>query len=492
MFLFYKQPVGLNLLLFNILLLILTFSSIPKARENKNIWILSIGALVTSSSAAWYADWSSIFLNILTLVLMPIFLHQKNATILFSESLGLWNTISAPIRLIRDRKFDKNDNSQNLLMKRVLLYGVLPFVVFVLFFYLYRHINPVWGDYMWKMIGYLFSWTFVFLLLLAIVLMYAFWYFVKSPDFNQFLVSRRNELAPTHQPTFKNIPLNMEMWSGVLLFALLNLLLFSLLATDFQQLILDNKIPKGYTLSEYLHKGVYAVIASIIFAIALLIFYFKGAFNYHKQAKILRILAWIWIAFNAILVLFTFYKNILYVEAYDLTFKRVSVFIYLLLCWIGLYFTAIKLRFRKTFVYILRKMYWAFYIMWVLTTPVNWTNCITSYNLEHARQKNYKNKNTDIEYLTNTLQLNELNIRALYSFLEKNPNNPYSIQLKKGLDAKYLKVVKSDNKRKWRGIRLYDKYIKKYLGKQDYKPFYTEIYNVKYYPIIGENKEFDL
>lgn len=488
MLLFYKQSVGLNLLLFNILLLAFVFVSIPKARESKSIWILSIGALITSASAAWYADWSSIFLNILTLMLLPVFLHQKMATILFAETFGIWNVISSPIRLIRDRKFDKSDSSQNLLMKRVLLYGLLPFIVFVLFFYLYRQINPVWGDYMWKMIGYVFSWSFVFLLLLAILLMYAFWYFVKSPGFNQFLIGKRNELAPTSQPTFKNIPLSMEMWSGVLLFALLNLLLFSLLATDFQQLIIEKKIPEGYTLSEYLHKGVYAVIASIIFAIALLVFYFKGAFNYYKKGKFLRILAWIWIAFNVVLILFTFYKNILYVEAYDLTFKRVSVFIYLLLCWVGLYFTTIKLRFRKTFVYIVRKMYWAFYIMWVLTTPVNWTNCITSYNLEHAKQKNYKGESIDIHYLTDTYQLNELNIRALYSFLENNPENPYAVELKKGLDAKYLQVIKSDNKRKWRGSRLYDKYIKKYLAKQNYKPFYAEIDDAKYYPELLEVK----
>lgn len=488
MLLFYKQAVGLNLFLFNAVLLVLTYVFVPRARESRNVWLLTVGALLTAASAAWYADGSSIFLNILTWVLLPVFLHQKSATILLAESLGVWNFISAPVRLVLDRKSDKQDNSQNLLMKRILLYGVLPFVVFVLFFYLYRQINPVWGDYMWKMIGYLFSWTFVFLLLLAIVLMYAFWYFVKPTKLSHW-VQRRNELAPTSQPTFKSIPLHMEMWSGVLLFGLLNLLLFSLLATDFQQLLIENKIPEGYTLSKYLHKGVYAVILSIVFAIGLLVFYFKGAFNYYKQGKLLRVLAWVWIVFNVILVLFTFYKNILYVQAYDLTFKRVSVFIYLSLCWVGLYFTAVKLRLRKTFVYIVRKMYWAFYLMWVLTTPINWTNWITAYNLEHAKQKNYKGESIDINYLTNTYQLNELNIGALYRFIKENPENPYMEELKKGLDMKYLQVVKSERKRKWRGIRLYDKYVKNYLAKQDYKPYYAEISDAIYYEELAEVKD---
>lgn len=464
MVLFYKQAVGVNLFVFNFFLLIACFVSLPHIRKNKNVWILASGALITSAAAAWYADFSSIFLNILTLIVLPVFLHQKKGTVLFSETVGLWNTLSASIRIFTERKSDNLDAFQNLLFKRILFYGVLPFVILVLFIYLYRFINPVWGDYIWQFIESIFSWTFILLLILAAVLMYAFWYFIKSSKFTQFAVAKRNDLETTEKPTFKSIPLDLEMGSGVLLFILLNLLLFSLLATDFQQLFIESKIPEGYTLSEYLHKGVYAVILSIVFAIGLIVFYFKGAFNYYKKSKVLRILTWTWIGLNAILVLFTLYKNILYVESYDLTFKRISVFIYLVLCWVGLYFTSVKLKMKKTFVYIVRKMYWAFYIMWVLTTPINWTNFMTNYNLNRAKEKNYQEKTTDVNYLVGKYNgLDELNIEALEQFLRENPNNPYAERLQRGLDEKVSVVVKSDNNRKWRGKRLYDWYIKKYL-----------------------------
>ncbi len=492
MLLFYKQSVGINLFVFNVFLVVLVFLFVPTARENRNMWLISAGALITSASAAWYADFSSIFLNILTLIAMPIFLHQKRGTMLFAETLGIWNTISAPVRIFTERKMDKEDSSKNLAFKRILLYGVLPFVVLVLFIYLYRFINPVWGDYIWRFIGSIFSWTFILLLLLATILLYAFWYFVKSSRFAQFAVNRANELQPTEKPTFKNIPLDMEMGSGILLFALLNLLLFSLLVADFQQLFVVGGIPEGYTLSEYLHKGVYAVILSIIFAITLIVFYFKGAFNYYKKSKWLRILTWAWIGLNAVLVLFTLYKNVLYVEVYDLTFKRVSVFIYLLLCWVGLYFTGIKLKMKKTFVYIVRKMYWSFYIMWVLTTPINWTNFMTIYNLNHAKEKDYKEKTIDLDYLlTGYKSLDELNIEALEKFLRENPDNPYAKRLKKGLDQKYLDVVKSDKKRKWRGKRLYDLYIKNLLKSVAYKPFYAEIDDGVFYPELKEVQVLD-
>ncbi len=204
MLLFYKQSVGVNLFVFNVLLVVLAFLFVPTARANKNMWLISAGAFITSASAAWYADFSSIFLNILTLLVMPIFLHQKRGTILFAETLGIWNTISAPVRIFLERKLDKEDSSKNLAFKRVLLYGVLPFVVLVLFIYLYRFINPVWGDYIWRFIESIFSWTFILLLLFATVLMYAFWYFVKSLGFGEFAVNRANELQPTEKPRKAN------------------------------------------------------------------------------------------------------------------------------------------------------------------------------------------------------------------------------------------------------------------------------------------------
>ncbi len=117
MVLFYKQFVGINLLIFNLLLLSAVSVGLPTVRKNKNVWLLATGALITSVSAAWYAGFSSIFLNILTLIVLPIFSHQKKGSALFSETLGIWNTISAPVRIFTERKLDKEDSSKNLAFK---------------------------------------------------------------------------------------------------------------------------------------------------------------------------------------------------------------------------------------------------------------------------------------------------------------------------------------------------------------------------------------
>ncbi len=117
---------------------------------------------------------------------------------------------------------------------------------------------------------------------------------------------------------------------------------------------------------------------------------------------------------------------------------------------------------------------------------------MTNYNLNRAKEKDYKEKTTDLDYLlTGYKSLDELNIEALEKFLRENPDNPYAERLKKGLDQKYLDVVKSDKKRKLRGKRLYDLYIKNHLKSVAYKPFYAKINNGVFYPELKEVQILD-
>ncbi len=117
---------------------------------------------------------------------------------------------------------------------------------------------------------------------------------------------------------------------------------------------------------------------------------------------------------------------------------------------------------------------------------------MTNYNLNCAKEKDYKENTTDLDYLlAGYKSLDELNIEALEKFLRENPDNPYAKRLKKGLDQKYLDVVKSDRKRKWRGKRLYDLYVKNHLKSVDYKPFYAKIDNGVFYPELKEVQVLD-
>jgi hypothetical protein len=97
------------------------------------------------------------------------------------------------------------------------------------------------------------------------------------------------------------------------------------------------------------------------------------------------------------------------VAEYSLTHKRIGVYVYLLLTLIGLVITFIKIYGVKNNWFLFRKTAWAFYVVLIMATAVNWSRLITHYNL--SRLSNFKE--LDIAYLihlpqTNTAQLNEL------------------------------------------------------------------------------------
>ncbi|MBS9768277.1 MAG: leucine-rich repeat domain-containing protein, partial [Flavobacteriaceae bacterium] len=121
-----------------------------------------------------------------------------------------------------------------------------------------------------------------------------------------------------------------------------------------------------------------------------------------------------------------------------------------------------------------------------LTTPVNWTNFMTEYNLNSAKEKAFNEKTTDLDYLLcDYRSLDELNIEALEDFLRKNPEIPQAEKIQRGIDEKFMTVLQSDNRRKWRGKRLYDWYIKRHLKSVGYKPKYAEVDNGEFFPELA-------
>ncbi len=84
-------------------------------------------------------------------------------------------------------------------------------------------------------------------------------------------------------------------------------------------------------------------------------------------------------------------KNGMYIDEYGLTYKRIGVFIYLLLTSIGLITTYIKIAQHKTASFLIRINSWLFYFVLVVSCFVNWDLVITNYNIRHSgnRTKTY-------------------------------------------------------------------------------------------------------
>src|SRR4029078_3225426 len=107
-------------------------------------------------------------------------------------------------------------------------------------------------------------------------------------------------------------------------------------------------------LSEYVHEGTGLLIFSILLAMVLLLFFFRGNLNFYKQNKWLRAGAYAWLLQNSILAVSVLFRDYYYIQHYGLAYKRIGVLIFLAMVLMGLITVFIKIQKRKTAYYLLR------------------------------------------------------------------------------------------------------------------------------------------
>ena len=117
-------------------------------------------------------------------------------------------------------------------------------------------------------------------------------------------------------------------------------------------------------------------------AIVVIMLYFKGGFNFDNKAKILKILAKIWLFLNSILIISAAVKNAEYITNMGFTYKKLGVYAFLLLSLIGLILTFIKIQYKKKNAFLFNSMSWFFYGMVLVCSFINWGGIITSQNMK--------------------------------------------------------------------------------------------------------------
>lgn len=199
------------------------------------------------------------------------------------------------------------------------------------------------------------------------------------------------------------LDIDSERMSGVISFVALNILLLVFIFTfNYEQFV---EVPKSPSeLSVETHDRVNAVILSIIMAVLVIMFYFKGKFNFDRKAGALKLLAKIWIFLNAVLVISAFAKNSEYVLSSGITYKRLGVYAFLVLSFIGLILTFIKIKHQKTNAFMFNQMSWYLYGMVLAASFINWGNLATVYNIRNDKGSFdfYKSLNYNDELLMNT------------------------------------------------------------------------------------------
>ncbi|MFH6944409.1 DUF4173 domain-containing protein [Flavobacterium sp. FlaQc-50] len=406
--LFYNEALGVNLAIFGMVLTGLISYCFQDRFLDRSHLVLVITSVLSCIAFAWYGD----FVSFLALVLSVLFLQFKTQEtelkMIQIFPLIFLNGFASLGRVLMFSQWLPQRKVSNNLAKKLIAYVLIPAIFLMLFFVVYSfgsdHFSALFTDYKLDIdILHL-----IVIACLGFYISFSFWnYWVPEICYEKNSMLD-NDFDTTieieNQNTFSFLDLEFERKSGEITLLLLNVLLLIFIGTyNYEQFF---EVVKTTQLSADTHERVNSVIFSILMAVGVILFYFKGGFNFDEKATNLKRLAKLWIVLNGVLIVSTIIKNSEYVSFFGLTYKRLGVYAFLILAIIGLVYAFLKIIKQKTNAYLFNQMVWYFYGTVLLCSFVNWGNLITTYNIS-------VNKGVEPRFLSN-LNFNDETRRAYF------------------------------------------------------------------------------
>ena len=460
-YLFYNQGIGINFLIFNLLLvfasIVIDFSLVKRLN-----WLLvAAGALITATSAFLYGDLLAVIANVISLLFLAYVSYNPKSTLVFAFIQSCWTLISSFFLQIekiftpKQVKEGETEETKSEFTFADLLKFIIPIAVLLTFFLIYKFSNPIFSKFIDNLNLDFISWTFVGFMLVGFYLLFVFYFPVNSQRLIRVDKSSSNQLSggilPHEKGMFKD--LSKEMSAAMMTFGLLNVLLLLVNVLDLN-FIFSGQMKSITNYSNYVHQGINSSIFSVVIAIFVMLYFFRGNLNYVAKNKQLKFNAMFWILLNAILLLTCFHKNFAYIMDSGLTYKRIGVYFYLLLTFIALITTLVKITSFKSNWFLIRYNVWSLFLVLVFSTLFNWDKLILEYNVKFK-------PSVEREYYL--FELEEVSYAHLLNHWDKMPynNNYYFIGLSEDLFDKMLKVridkfMEKHQQKDWRSWNLED------------------------------------
>lgn len=444
--LFWNEKMGLNTLLFSAFILGSLWYLHPDMRTSKTALVTSVITIFTACMVVWNNSLFSKLTHFTSLLITVGFVQQRQLRFLwYGLSLSVLSVFETPFSW-----FNKRNTSSFSFFKYMpklqyhLRLSIIPLSIVLVFYGIYSVANPefaalsswFWegiGDFLANWLGYFSLGHFLFILLGFFVVAgflnqnstFKNWFAQLTVNHTFKLIRKKlkrkkvmiltNGIKTIKYPTstFSVIGLKSEYRMAALVIGTLNVLLCIVNFVDIQHVWLSyEKGRSPIELSSYVHEGTYFLIGSIGLAMGILMYYFRKNINFLPNNNLLKTLSYIWIIQNAILALSVGARNIHYISAYGLAYKRIGVFIFLVLTIIGLYTMYLKVRDKLTTYFLVQNNTWALYFVMGFLTMIDWDVEITKYNL-NANNPAY----IDMEFL-----IEEVSDKNLF-ILEQHPSN---------------------------------------------------------------------
>lgn len=396
-FLFYNQGIGLNVLIFEIILLAWLVISKQLTFKHNNEIICIIGVLLTGVFTIINYSFYTYFIHFVTLFLFVGVLNYTEVRSLvtsFGISLySLFNSQGIFLKSLFGLKV-KGEKANTFFWKSRIF--IIPLAIIVVFIIIYSSSSPKFSklvttlleaidtgmSFLFKDINIVFILTFLISLFISTFLLLrsankdlVLWDSVANEDY-----IRKKERVKRH---FKLNALKNEYKAGIFLLVVLNIIILIVNGMDIYW-VWFNFEWTGQTLKQFVHEGTYLLILSILISIVVVLYFFRGNLNFYKNNKFLKLLSYVWLFQNGILAVSVAIRNYRYIEYFALAYKRIGVIIFLLLTMYGLYSVFRKIKFKKTAFYLFKWNTLALYLILVFTSLINWDIVIAKYNFAHS------------------------------------------------------------------------------------------------------------
>jgi len=424
--LFYKQSLGLNLSLFVIVLLGMDYASKPNLLKNKRANLLALCVLLSCFTHAWLFTFTTFMSVILSLFIFRYYTIDPKLRLIIQAIVFCTNWFAFVVQFFQIDDWYQYDKSSNQkIFSKILSYIILPLLITSVFVSIYISSSDILKSW-YNEFEINVDAVIILVAILGFYLSFVIWNVKIYQPFKVLSKSLRHNFNKGEKvslrPTFEFSTLDFEKRSGVITLLCLNaILLMFIVIFNIEHF---GSMPQNSSdYSARIHEQINSIIGSIFLAMLVILFYFKGALNFIQNNKILQTLSKIWIVLNAVLIFSAIIQNTLYVDALGLTYKRLGVYLFLVLCSFGLFYTYYKVQHKKTNFYLFDKMSWTVYYLLIFCSLFNWGSIITKYNLTK--------ENVDLTYLNHQVTGNE---KALLHYYQSINDKESTMEIRKNLE----------------------------------------------------------
>ncbi len=408
---FWNEKLGVNTIIFDVFICTSVFFVFPYSfRNNISKWIFACHLIAGVMVLVQNTVLSKISFSV-TLLLFISFSQYIHRSALYAGGSALLNYILVVPNFFRELK-KANTIKINLSgWSRLLRMSLIPGIILIIFFIIYSFANTVFSSIASDVttiidnwLNHFFDWVsperfgffLIGILIVGGMILRSRNTFFSDTDLRQqnnlsrkktfFKKWRESPFADllsliTGKAATGTLALKNEFTTGIISLALLNILLLFVNILDLRYVWLDYPYNRNASLSAYVHEGAGLLILSIVLAMLLLLFFFRGNLNFYKKNKWLRYGAYLWIFQNSFLVFSVFMRDYYYISHLGLAYKRIGLLFFLAMVLAGLFTVFLKICFTKTTYFLLRINAWIAILLLVFASLFNFDETIAEYNL---------------------------------------------------------------------------------------------------------------